>query len=177
MLPGKTLSLNEVLGAPSTDNGYVPAAMATADGPTWISGGGTDLVAAALFEAAYYGGLDIPASQRHSIKVPGTCRASRRPWAGPSPTWSSKPIEVRRAHLGRLGRWCGVRVQLFSTPFASVSTSQKILPFGPGGRCTAIATTRTRSFRDGRSSSDTFAARYTPPPGARDDPARVICPG
>ncbi len=177
LLPGKTLSLNEVLGAPSTDNGYVPAAMATADGPSWISGGGTDLVAAALFEAAYYGGLDIPASQRHGIKVAGTV-----PGIEATLGWTQPDLVIRNPSKHGVLVWVdrvngGVRVQLFSTPFASVATSQNTLPFGPGGRCTAINTTRTRSFSDGRSSSDTFAARYTPAPGARDDPERVICPG
>ncbi len=177
LLPGKTLSLNEVLGAPSPDNGYSPAAMATADGPTWISGGGTDLVAAALFEAAYYGGLDIPASERHNIKVPGTT-----PGIEATLGWTQPDLVIRNPSKHGVLVWVdltasGVRVQLFSTPFASVATSQKVLPFGPGGRCTAISTTRTRSFTSGGSSSDTFAARYTPPPGARDDPNRVICPG
>ena len=72
VLPGRTMSLNEILGPPSPANGYVAAAVPTADGPSWVSGGGNDLVASALFQASIAGGLDIPASQRHGTAVPGT---------------------------------------------------------------------------------------------------------
>jgi hypothetical protein len=176
MKPGKTLSLNEILGAPSPSNGYVPAAMATADGPTWISGGGTDIVAAALFESAFYGGLDIPASERHRIEVPGT-----KPGIEATLGWTQPDLVIRNPSKFGVLVWVdlvagGVRVQLFSTPFARVGAGQRVVPYGPDGKCTAITTNRTRTFDDGHSTTDSFQARYTPPPGARDDPKRVICP-
>ncbi|HET8929305.1 MAG TPA: VanW family protein, partial [Acidimicrobiales bacterium] len=71
IMPGAELSLSEVIGPPSPDRRFVRADVATADGPTWISGGGTDLIAAALFEAAYESGLDIPSSTRHGVLPDG----------------------------------------------------------------------------------------------------------
>jgi vancomycin resistance protein YoaR len=177
IMPGKSLSLHSVLGAPSPDNGYAPAVVDTADGPSWISGGGNDLVAAALFQAAFYGGLDIPTSTRHDVALPGVplgIEATLR--------WPEPDLVIRNPSSHAVLIWVdlargGVRVQLFSTPFtASVGSSQKVVPYGPDGACRAVTTTRTRTFSDGRRATDTFSARYTPPPAARDDPDRVICP-
>jgi vancomycin resistance protein YoaR len=177
IMPGKSLSLHDVLGAPSPDNGYAPAVVDTADGPSYVSGGGNDLIAAALFEAAFYGGLDIPTSTRHDVALPGVplgIEATLR--------WPQPDLVIRNPSSHAVLVWVdlargGVRVQLFSTPFTtSVAASQKVVPFGPGGACRAVTTTRTRTFTDGRSATDTYSARYTPPPAARDDPDRVICP-
>lgn len=177
IMPGKSLSLHDVLGAPSPENGYVPAVLDTADGPSFISGGGTNLIAAGLFQAAFYGGLDIPTSARHDVVLPGVplgIEADLR--------WPEPDLVVRNPSSHAVLVWVdlargGVRVQLFSTPFATVGESQRVVPFGPDGKCRAVTTTRSRTFSDGRSDSDSFTARYTPAPGARDDPDRVICPG
>ncbi len=175
--PGKTLSLNRILGAPSPDNGYVPAAVATADGPTWISGGGTDLVAAALFEGAYASGLDIPTSTRHRVLPKGVTPGIEATlgWTQPDLVVGNPSDHAVLIWVDRVAN--GVRVQLFGTPFVqSVDTGRKQTPSGPKNACLAVEVTRTRSFTDGRTRTDTFRADYTPPPGARDDPHRVTCP-
>lgn len=176
--PGATLSLNKVIGAPSPARGFVAADVQTADGPTWISGGGTDLVAAALFEAAYESGLDIPASTRHGVLPDGV-----RPGIEATLGWTQPDLEIENPSDHAVLIWAdlvrgGVRVQLFGTPFtARVTTAASRLPFGPHKACLAVNVQRTRVFSDGTRRTDTFPARYTPPPAARDDPDRVICNG
>lgn len=177
ILPGKSLSLNTVIGAPSPARGFVPAAVATADGPTWISGGGTDLVAAALFQAAYQSGLDLPVSTRHQVLpqgVPAGIEATLG-WTGPD-------LVVMNPSDHAVLVWAdmtpgGVRVQLFGTPFTTaVTTASNQRQFGPREACLAVDVKRTRNFLDGTARTDEFKAIYTPPPDARDDPNRVICP-
>ena len=150
IMPGKTLSLHGVLGAPSPDNGYVPAVVDTADGPSWVSGGGNDLIAAALFEAAFYGGLDIPTSSRHDVALPGVplgIEATLR-WPDPDLVIGNPSSHAVLVWVDLAGG--GVRVQLFSTPFtSSVGAGRKVVPFGPGGACRAVTTTRSRRFTDG----------------------------
>ncbi len=73
LLPHQSLSLNQVFGPPSPDNGFSAAAIDTPDGPSLVSGGGQDVVATALFNAAFFGGLDIVSSD-----------PARHPGAGPA---------------------------------------------------------------------------------------------
>ena len=183
LLPGKSLSLNGVLGAPSPANGYVAAAVPTADGPTWVSGGGTDLVAAALFQASIAGGLDIPASQRHGTAVPGTPLGFEATIG-----WTQPDLVIRNPSRNGVLIWVdqvptGIRVQLFSTPWtSSITVKQQLTSSGPGGRCTAVTLTRTRQLlplsakATATSSVDTFSGTYAPTPGSREDPLRTACP-
>jgi vancomycin resistance protein YoaR len=55
--PGQVFSLNQVLGARSTANGFVPAASSSSSAPAQDAGAGTSLVATALFNAEYLAGL------------------------------------------------------------------------------------------------------------------------
>ncbi len=175
--PGASLSLNTVLGPPSPANGFVAADVLTPDGPSWVSGGGTDLMAAALFSSAYASGMDITSSATPGVLRPGIEAGidATLGWPGPDLTIKnpSKKSVLIWADLVR----GGIRVQLFGTPFtSSVRTSSRVTPFGPENKCLAADVTRTRNFLDGRQLVDRFSARYTPPPNARDDPKRVICP-
>lgn len=178
LAPGEQLSLNDVIGPPSPDRGFLPADVQTADGPTWISGGGTDLVAAALFEAAYEAGLDIPASTRHGVVPDGV-----RPGIEATLGWTEPDLVIANPSDHGVLIWVdvvggGVRVQLFGTPFVErVTTATDRRSFGPQHACLAVDVTRTRIFSDGPTRTDRFPARYTPPPAARDDPNRVICNG
>lgn len=175
--PGAKLSLNDVIGAPSPERGFVAATVARADGPTWISGGGTDLVAAALFEAAYESGLNIPASTRHDV-IPVGVRLGIEAtlgWTGPDLVIENPSDHGILVWADRVGG--GIRVQMFGTPFTTrVSTATAQNPFGPRRACLDVDVRRTRVFTDGSTETDRFTGRYTSPPEARDDPNRVICP-
>lgn len=177
IMPGEKLSLNDVIGAPSPERDFVPANVETADGPTWISGGGTGLIAAALFEAAYHSGLDIPTWHPSDVLPAGVS-----PGIEATIGWTEPDLVIENPEETAVLIWAdrvagGVRIQLFGTPFVEPpETSTKTKGFGPEERCLDVTVTRTRRFLDGSDDVvDRFSARYTPPPGARDDPDRVIC--
>lgn len=177
IMPGGQFSLNDAIGPPSPGHGFVPADVETDEGPTWISGGGTDLVAAALFRAAYEAGLDIPVSTRHRVLpagVPAGVEATLG-WSAPDLVVANPSDHAILIWVDRVGG--GVRVQLFGTPFTrSVDTARRELPFGPDDACLAVDIRRTRVFLDGAGDAvDDFDAVYTPPPEARDDPDRITC--
>lgn len=177
VLTGATLSLNQVLGAPSPANGFVAARADTPDGPSMVSGSGTDLVAAALFGAAYQGGMDIPSSQRHSVVVPGVPIGMEATLG-----WTQPDLVIRNTSKHGVLIWvdlipAGVRVQLFSTPWtSSVSTARTAAYQGPGDHCLAVSLTRTRALLDGTTNVDKFLANYAPTPVSREDPVRTNCP-
>ncbi len=174
--PGGSLSLNAVIGAPSPDRGFVAADVATVDGPTWISGGGTDLIAAALFEAAFESGLDIEASTRHGVLPDGV-----RPGIEATLGWTQPDLVVANPSAHGVLVWADrvggvVRIQLFGTPFTrSISSTTNEARYGPRNACLEATVERTRVFDDGLERVDTFTGRYGPSPRGRDDPARVVC--
>jgi len=174
--PHQSLSLNQVFGPPSPDNGFSAAAIDTPDGPSLVSGGGQDVVATALFNAAFFGGLDIVSSTPHGIQVPGL-----PPGREADLGWSRPDLVIRNNTPYGVLIWTKVTggtvtVQLFSTPYAIATQSgQVIRQTGPQNRCTHIVTQRTRAFPSGRSLVDSFTAVYAPTPQSRTDPLRTVC--
>jgi vancomycin resistance protein YoaR len=176
LLPHQILSLNQLLGPPTPENGFYAAPIDTPDGPTLVSGGGQDIVASALFNAAFFGGLDIVSSTAHGIQVPGL-----PPGREANLGWSQPDLLIRNNSPYGVLIWTQVTggtvtVQLFSTPYAIARQSkQTIKQTGPQNRCTHITTERTRVFPSGRQLVDVFRAVYAPTPNSRTDPLRTAC--
>jgi vancomycin resistance protein YoaR len=56
-----------------------------------------------------------------------------------------------------------ITVTLYSTPYATAE--QTGISESPNGACTNVSTTRTRTYPDGRTETDTFRATYRPGEG------------
>ncbi len=172
--PNQSLSLNALLGPPSPERGYVPAQVPTLDGLAMVPGAGTDVVATALFNAAFFGGLAIPSATAHEVQIAGIPpgRDANLGWPGPD-------LVVQNDSANAVLIWTRltpttVTVMLFSTPgISGAQTGQKVTPSGPDGVCQTIVTQRTRTRSDGSTATDSFTAHYAPP--APEPGQRVAC--
>lgn len=172
LLKGQTLSMNAILGAPSPDNGYVPAQTPTPDGMALVPGAGTDLTATALFNAAFFAGLDIPTSAAHGVAVPHLPpgREANLGWPGPD-------LVIRNNTPTAILIWTRttpntVTVMIFGAPGSSgVVSRQVVTAAGPDGVCQRIVTTRSRTVGGAAAPDDSFTALYGPIP---EEPGRRV---
>lgn len=161
--PGGSFSINEHVGKRTTEKGFVPAgAIANGEHVDEI-GGGISQFATTTFNAAYFAGLDIDEYQAHSEYF------DRYPLGREATMGYPKP-DLRFTNNTPYGIliWTSytntsLTVTLYSTPYATAE--QTGITEGRSGRCRVVTTTRTRTFPDGRTETDTFRARYRPGPG------------
>lgn len=172
LLPNQSLSLNAVVGAPSPKRGFVAAEVPTADGLALVPGAGTDTVATALFNAAFFAGLDIPAVTQHDVPVPHIPpgREATLGWPGPDLVIHNDTPNGVLFWTRTTGNT--VTVMIFSSPgISGTQTNQVVTPTGPDGVCQRIVTTRTRTRADGSTATDSFSALYGPVP---EEPGRRV---
>ncbi|MFM7069219.1 MAG: VanW family protein, partial [Actinomycetes bacterium] len=164
--PGETFSINKFVGRRTAADGFV-SAPAINDGKFVEDiGGGVSQFATTLFNAAFFGGLDIVAYKPHSIYI------SRYPFGRESTVaYPGVDMAVRNNTPYGVVIWPSytsnsVTVQLWSTKFATGEQTAQSTPTGtPTGpaapkRCGRVVTTRTRTFVDGHRSTDRFYANY-----------------
>ena len=161
--PGGSFSINEHVGKRTAEKGFVAAgAIANGEHVDEI-GGGISQFATTTFNAAYFAGLDIDEYQAHSEYF------DRYPLGREATMGYPKP-DLRFTNNTPYGIliWTSytdtsLTVTLYSTPYATAE--QTGITEGRSGRCRVVTTTRTRTFPDGRTETDTFRARYRPGPG------------
>jgi len=166
--PGATLSLNEAVGQRTEAKGFVKAPVIYDSKYDEDVGGGVSQFAATMFNAAFFGGLDIPAYQMHSIYI------DRYPYGREATiSWTSPDLKIRNNTPYGVLVWptytdTSVTVTLYSTPFMKGDqTNQTKEPKGP---CTKVTTERTRTaVSDGKTSTDTFVGLYQPSEGVKCD--------
>ena len=166
--PGATLSLNEAVGQRTEARGFVKAPVIYDSKYDEDVGGGVSQFAATMFNAAFFGGLDIPAYQMHSIAI------DRYPYGREATiSWTSPDLKIRNNTPYGVLVWptytdTSVTVTLYSTPFLKGDqTNQTKEPKGP---CTKVTTERTRTaVADGKTSTDTFVGLYQPSEGVKCD--------
>ena len=114
------------------------------------------LLRSLLFNAAFYGGLDIPEYQSHSIYI------DRYPYGVESTiSWGGPDLKIHNNTPYGVVIWptytnSSVTVQLWSTPYArGEQTAQN-----PTGGCGKVTTERTRTFVDGHTDKQNFHASY-----------------
>jgi vancomycin resistance protein YoaR len=154
--PGDTFSLNGYVGRRTAEKGYVMAPV-IADGQHVMDiGGGVSQFATTLFNAAFFGGLDIPEHQAHSEYI------SRYPFGREATVaYPSVDIKVHNETPYGVVIWptytgTSVTVQLWSTPYATgAQTAQS-----PTSGCGEITTERTRTFVDGHTDKQKYYASY-----------------
>ncbi|HET6775726.1 MAG TPA: VanW family protein [Acidimicrobiales bacterium] len=163
ILPGETFSINEHVGERTRAKGFVEAG-AIRDGEHVPEvGGGVSQFATTMFNAAYYAGLDIPVSQAHSEYF------SRYPLGREATMGFPVPdLQVRNNTEHGVLIWTSytdtsLTVTLYSTPYATAE--QTGISESMSGACRVVTTTRTRTYPNGETETDTFRATYRPGEG------------
>jgi vancomycin resistance protein YoaR len=164
ILPGETMSLNAVVGPRTAGGGFV-AAQSIVAGHRYGTdvGGGISQFATTLLNAAYAGGLDIVEHQSSSLYDPHVPLGRDATVSFPSPD-----LKLRDATPYGVLVWTSytdtsVTVTLYSTGFATgEQTSQQVTRVGA---CQRVHTVRTRTYTDGRTTTDGLDAFYYPGEG------------
>ncbi len=155
---GGHFSINEVVGPRTVANGFVEAGAIENGEHVTSVGGGVSQFATTSFNAAFFAGLDIPNYQFHTEHL------SRYPF-GRESTVSYPAPEFRIVNNTPYGvlMWptytdTSITMHLYSTRFATgAQTAQST---GTNGSCTTVNTTRTRTYVDGHTETDTFSGYY-----------------
>jgi vancomycin resistance protein YoaR len=155
---GGRFSINEVVGERTIENGFVVAGAIENGEHVESVGGGVSQFATTSFNAAFFAGLDIPSYQFHTEHL------SRYPYGRESTVSYGGPefIIENNTPYGVL-MWptytdTSITMHLYSTRFATgAQTGQST---SPRGSCTDVTTTRTRTFVDGHTETDTFSGYY-----------------
>lgn len=161
--PGETFSLNGHVGQRTADKGYVAAGGITNGVLVPQLGGGISQFTTALFNAAFFAGLDFGEYQSHSIYF------SRYPYGREATlSWPHPDLEIVNTTPYGVLIWptytdTAITVTLYSTRHVvGEQTGQRT---EPQGACTRVITERTRTWTDGRTQVDTVQALYRPGEG------------
>ena len=154
--PGGTFSLNGFVGKRTVEKGYVMAPVIENGEHSTDIGGGVSQFATTLFNAAFFGGLDIPQHKAHSEYI------SRYPFGREATVaYPSVDIKIHNETPYGVVIWptytaSSVTIQLWSTPFATgAQTAQS-----PTSGCGKNTTERTRTFVDGHTDQQKYYANY-----------------
>jgi hypothetical protein len=154
--PGATFSVNDFVGRRTAEKGFVTAPVIDDGEFKEDVGGGVSQFATTLFNAAFFGGLDIPTHKAHSIYI------SRYPFGREATlAYPSVDLKVRNNTPYGVVIWptytdSSITVQLWSTRFAAGAQTGANKTSG----CGRVEIERTRLFVDGRSDKQTYNANY-----------------
>ncbi len=166
--PGESFSVNELIGPRTEENGFVKA-HAIQDGVIGDQlGGGISQFATTLFNAAFFGGLDIMEYKPHSIYF------DRYPYGREATLSFPKPdLRLRNSSPYGVLIWptytdSSLTVTLYSTTYGTADTfgDQEVTK---QDQCTVVITKRKRVLPDGTEKIDKFRAAYLPKEGVSCD--------
>lgn len=163
LVPGETISFNEYIGPRTPEKGYVPAGAIRGGHMTDEVGGGVSQFVTTMFNAAFFGGLDLDEYQSHSVYF------SRYPFGreatlsmpGPDLVLTNStdyPVLIWPTYDST-----SITVTLYSTRHIEVEEIDQRVSFRAQCRQTAID--RQRTYPDGRVVVDTIVAFYRPGDG------------
>ncbi len=154
--PGATFSVNDTVGRRTVEKGYVSGPVIYDGEFKEDIGGGVSQFATTLFNAAFFGGLEIPDYMSHGKYI------SRYPYAREA-TLDFPSVDLKITNNTPYGVviWptytdSSITVKLYSTPFV---TGRQVSQSQTSG-CGSVATVRQRNWLDGRVENDTFSAYY-----------------
>lgn len=163
LIPGETLSVNEYVGPRTREKGYVGAGAIRSGHMTEEVGGGVSQFITTLFNAAFYGGLDLDVYQSHSIYF------SRYPFGREATLSNPNPdLQLTNSTEFPVLIWptydaTSITVMLYSTK--SVEVEELDQRISKRNQCTHSEIDRRRTFSDGRVEIDTIVANYRPGDG------------
>jgi hypothetical protein len=162
--PGETFSVNDTVGRRTTAKGFVEAGVIYNGRFEQDVGGGVSQFATTMFNAAFFGGLDLVEYMAHTIYI------SRYPYGREATlSYPAPDLKIHNNTPHGVLIWptytgTSITVTLYSTPW--VTGEQTGQSRSPAGRCTRVTTERTRTFlSDGRREVDTVTALYQPAEG------------
>jgi hypothetical protein len=161
--PGETFSVNDFVGPRTRENGFVAAGVIQDGVFEEAVGGGISQFATTMFNAAFYGGMDLVEYQSHSLYI------SRYPYGREATlSFPAPDLVVRNDSPFGILVWptyddTSITVQLWSTRWATVTELGQTEE--PSNQCTVVRTTRQRAYPDGSSETDVVTARYRPGEG------------
>jgi vancomycin resistance protein YoaR len=165
--PGETFSINEYVGRRTIPNGFVTAPI-IGPGNKFSDdvGGGVSQFATTAFNAAFFGGMEIPEYQFHTIYIDRYPYGREATLAFPKPDLKIKNTSPYGVLLWTSYTGSEITVTLYSTKWVDAEQSAQYKSiYGRG--CTAVTTERTRTFlADGHTQVDKFTGSYVPGEGA-----------
>jgi vancomycin resistance protein YoaR len=163
LIPGETLSLNELVGPRTTEKGYLPAGAIRGGHMTDEVGGGVSQFVTTMFNAAYFAGLELNEYQSHSVYF------SRYPFGREATLSMPGPdLVITNTTDHPLLIWptydaTSITVSIYSTKHIEVEEIDQRTT--RRGQCTQSAIDRQRTYPDGRVVVDTIVAFYRPADG------------
>ncbi|HZQ29268.1 MAG TPA: VanW family protein, partial [Acidimicrobiales bacterium] len=161
--PGDTFSINQFVGRRTAQRGFVVAPVIADGKHDEDVGGGISQFATTTFNAAFFAGLDFGEYQSHSLYI------SRYPYGREATMGFPHPdLQIKNTTPYGILIWPSytdttLTVTFYSTHFVdSAQTNQTQAPYG---KCTRVATERTRKFLDGTTKVDKVFALYQPAEG------------
>ena len=171
--PGAIFSLNGYVGERTIAKGFVAAPFIDADMKFGQDvGGGVSQFSTTLFNAAFFGGIDITSYGMHGLYI------SRYPY-GREATLNYPGLDLKLRNSTPYGVviWpsytgTSITVTLYSTKSVSgeqTNQTKEEVPSATAGEapCTRVVTERTRTWADGHKTTDTFRALYSPKEGVK----------
>ncbi len=163
--PGGRFSINDHVGRRTAEKGFVAAGAISNGEHVEEIGGGISQFATTMFNAAYFAGLDIVASQAHSEYFDRYPFGREATMGFPAPDLVFENSTPFGLMIWTSYTDTSLTVTLYSSPYATAE--QTGIRQSMSGACRVVTTTRTRTYPDGRSLEDTFRATYRPGPGQR----------
>jgi len=163
LIPGETLSFNDYIGPRTRDKGYLPAGAIRSGHMTDEVGGGVSQFVTTMFNAAFFGGLDLDEYQSHSVYF------SRYPFGREATLSMPGPDLVVTNSTGYpVLIWptydsTSITVTLYSTKHIDVQELDQRVTFRR--QCRHSEIDRQRTYPDGRVVVDTIEANYRPGDG------------
>jgi hypothetical protein len=172
--PGGSFSINDHVGERTLDKGFVEAGAIRYGEHVPEVGGGVSQFATTTFNAAYFAGLDITTYQAHTEYFSRYPRGREATMGYPYPDLVIENDTPYGVLIWTSYTDTSLTVTMYSTPYARAE--QTGITESPSQQCTNVQTTRTRTYPDGTTDTDTFQATYRPGPGIGCDGKPITPP-
>jgi vancomycin resistance protein YoaR len=165
ILPGQSFSVNDFIGPRTAEKGFVDAPV-IGENHSFAHdiGGGVSQFSTTLFNAAFFGGLDIGEYQAHGLYISRYPYGREATLSYPHPDLIIKNTTPYGVLIWPTYTDTAITVTLYSTPWAVGAQTDQTKT--PQGACTQVRTQRTRRYvQDGHTAVDYFSAFYYPGEG------------
>lgn len=161
--PGASFSINDFVGKRTAENGFVSAGAISNGEHRDEIGGGISQFATTTFNALYFAGLQIDASQAHSESFSRYPRGREATMGFPTPDLAFTNNTPYGIMIWTSYTDTSLTITLYSTPYAR--GEQTAISESTSGSCDVVTTTRTITYPDGKTETDKFKATYRPGAG------------